>query len=330
MQTFNRRDLLKTVPAALAIYAGLGNAKANTKSWPSREIRMIHPFSAGDQTDIAVRILAEEMAAILEVPIIVENKPGAGGVPATNIIGNAKPDGYTIGYISNGNVSLDAIFKRYKFLELVTPISRIAQSAQTIYASSKSGYKSLNDFVADVQQNPGKISVGIGGLGAPSHVMWEIFASHFDPELKVNLIPFKSSSESLNALLGGHIDAGVSFLTAMIPYIQNPGRIDVLGISSRQRNPLVSSIPTISETIGQPFEYMNWNGLCCTKGVPAEIQAILFEAVQLAAKSEKYRQYTSERGGEVNPSPSQDDFIKLIEASLIAEEKLAKDKNIQV
>ena len=301
---------------------------AKSGSWPRREIRLIHPFTAGDQTDVSTRIIAAAMSERLGVSIVVQNKPGAGGVSALRELGSSKPDGHTIGYISNGNVSLDAIFQRYDILDLIDPIARLADSAQTLYARSSKGYQSLTDMIEDIKQNPKKVSLGVGGLGAPSHVMWELLATEFDPNLEVNLIPYKSATESTQAMLGGYIDAGVSFLTGVVPYIQNPGAIKVLAISSKERNPLVPQLPTITESIGKEFSYMNWNGLCTPRGTPPEISKQIFDAAMYAVKSERYQKFCADYGVIINPSPNSAVFRSEIEATLKLERALALAKNI--
>lgn len=301
---------------------------AKNRDWPAREIRLLHPFTAGDQTDVSARIIAAAMSERLGVSIVVQNKPGAGGVSALRELGSSKPDGHTIGYISNGNVSLDAIFQRYDLLNLIDPIARLADSAQTLYARSSKGYHSLSDMLEDIKRNPKKVSLGVGGLGAPSHVMWEMLATEFEPNLDVNLIPYKSATEATQAMLGGYIDAGVSFLTGVVPYIQKPGAIHVLAISSKERNPLVPQLPTISESIGKNFSFMNWNGLCAPKGTPPEVSRQLFDAAMYAVKSERYQKFCADYGVIINPSPNSAVFRSEIEAALKQERALAKAKNI--
>lgn len=275
----NRRTLLATAVAAatLAPAAAVLAADAN---WPARPIRLVVPFSAGGANDLLARAAAEGASKALGQPVVVDNKPGAGAVLGTDIVAKAQPDGYTFLVSAAGVVSNSMIRKvPYKDADL-TPVAMIGLAPSVIIVPANSPYKDLKDFVAQSKKGEG-IHFASAGVGSTPHFVEGILTSKYDA--KLDLVPYKSGSESVTAVLGNQIEATSEASIVVLPYLKS-GKLKALATTWTQRISAYPDLPTAGEQGFGELKIAHWAGVHAPAGTPAAILDKMAAAVDKAMK----------------------------------------------
>lgn len=248
--------------------------------YPTQPITFIVPWPAGGTADGSMRALAESMSKDLQVPIIVENRPGASGILGVRQLLSAKADGYTIGqiplaitrYAHMGTINFDP-------LSDVKYLGRTAGLTFGLVVNSSSPIKTFNDYVAYAKANPGKLSYGSTGVGTSTHVYMEDMADQLG--ITLNHVPFKGGSDNLNAILGNHTDSMMDS-SVWTSHVQS-GKLRLLAVFTDKRVESFPNVPTMSE-LGVKISGAAPNGVGAPKGLDPKIARILENAVEKAAK----------------------------------------------
>ncbi len=254
--------------------------------FPSRPITMIIQWSPGGSTDLSGRKIADLASKILGQPIVVENKPGGGGVIGTTAIANAAPDGYTIGTIQYSATTLIPHLRSvpYKTKEDFTWIMQFSEYIFPFCVQSSSTWKTFKEFIEEARKNPGKLSYATQGPLTAQHILLEqIFSSE---KVKLNHVPVGGALEVVQQLLGGHIAAGMS--ADLLSHVRS-GKLRGLAIQGEKRFELFPGIPTFSE-IGYKAESPLWMSVCAPKGVDPRIIKKLFDAFKQAQESSSFKE----------------------------------------
>lgn len=273
---FNRRA------AALALCASAlcGLASAQAQQWPTKPIRFVVPFSAGGANDLMGRAAAEGASKALGQPIIVDNKPGAGAMLGTDVVAKAAPDGYTFLISAAGVVSNSMIRKvPYKDSDLV-PVAMIGLAPSVVVAPIDTPYKDLKDFVAASKKGKG-LHFATAGTGSTPHFVEGLLEKNHGA--KLDLVPYKSGSESITAVLGNQVDATSEASIVVLPYIK-AGKLKPLATTWTQR---ISAYPQLSTAMEQGFDDIriaHWAGVHAPAGTPQAILDKMAEAVDKAMK----------------------------------------------
>ena len=287
---FNRRQILRAIAAApLASTAAFAQS-----DWPSREIKIVVPLPAGGGVDVFVRSVAEQMGASLGKSVIVENKPGAGGLIGVKAVTSAPPDGYQVAYVHAGIVTVQAMTGRLDMLKELKMVARLSYSPFAMVVRTDSPYKTAQELIAAVQASPGKLTYGSGGQGSPAHLVVE----HMEGRLgnfKALHVPYKGAIETANAMVGGQVDFSVSLLGGMMPLIQG-GKLRVLAVTGGSRHPLLPDVPTLSESSLPGFTFEPWGGLAVPAGTPDAVVQRLSKAAQAAMGSAPVTQMMQRQG----------------------------------
>ena len=270
---------LISLAALCCIYVS-ATAQAET-GFPVRPIRLVVPASAGGEPDILARLVARQMSVDLRQPIVVENKVGDSGLIGVASVANAKADGYTIGIVYQAALALSPhlIAKRlFDPLADIAPIGLISVSGNALMVPKNSPITSYADLIARAKSSPGKLSFGSWGEGSAGHISGEVM----NKAAGVNIlhIPYKGSSESVMAMLGGEIDAvfgGWGLASTQV----KAGKVRVLAVTSPQRSPMFPSVPTFRE-LGIQFGLNSWYGLVAPAGVPPDAMRRLEESLRRA------------------------------------------------
>jgi len=284
------------------------NAQA-AGEYPTRPIELIFPYASGGSADLRVRALAPKMGEILGQPVVVINKPGASGTLAATLVAKAKPDGYTIGYITATNLFAPLQLEKIGYNPL-TDFTYIAGSGVQPFAflvRSDAPWKTIGEFIDYAKKNPGMIKYGSAGMNSASHLYGEMFGKV--KNLKLVHVPFKGDQESSTALLGGHIS--MASLAAFAHYVR-AGKLSVLVVFMENRMAAFPQIPTMTE-IGFPYDTRAGDvmGHMGPKGLPPEILKKLENAVKQAVKTPEYAQLMEQLGSEIRFRDSEE-FTKLI------------------
>ena len=267
-----RRQIIVHGTAAAAAIALPSLARA--QAFPARPIRYICPWPAGGSTDAVIRALAESVGKILGQQVIVDNKPGAGGVLGANELVNAKPDGYTLSQLPHGVFRIPHMQKvQFDVLKDFTWIACLTGYTFGLVVPADSAIKSIADLVAWAKANPGKFNYGSTGTGTSPHLAVEEFAQRAG--ITLNHIPFKGNADNMQALLGGHTMAA-SDATGWGPHV-NAGKLRLLATYGRKRTKRWPDVPTLDE-LGYKTVSDSPFGVCGPKGMDPALVRTLHDA----------------------------------------------------
>jgi tripartite-type tricarboxylate transporter receptor subunit TctC len=280
--------------------------------YPDQPIRFIVPFSAGGPTDTAGRLIAEPLRRILGQPIIIENRPGASGVPGTEAAVAAKHDGYTlvVGGIAP-IVLVPAVKKlRYDVDKDLIPLGLIWRSPQVFAVRASLPVNTLAEFVKYAKDHPNTLTIGSAGVGTVTHLANELFKS--ETGITFTHVPYRSTSNSVTDLVGGQIDAIFGDVAILTPQVQK-GTIKALAITSEKRSPLLPDLKTTAEAGLPNVQTEVWFGLFVPAGAPKPAVDRLKEAVRTAQLDPEYKKNLLKYGTELN-SVGADQFADFIHA----------------
>ncbi|MBT8530190.1 tripartite tricarboxylate transporter substrate binding protein [Polynucleobacter paneuropaeus] len=310
MNCMSKLNLWKLSSLVLIIF-GLHSAWAD--NYPSKPINFIVPYGAGGGADARSRQIAQKMSVILKQPIIVDNKPGAGGNIGTEYIARATPDGYTIGM---GNFAPMAVNKtlfgnlRYDPEADLTPIVLVEKGPLVLVVNPNSPYKTVQDIVAAAKAKPGSLTFSSGGIGGSHQLSAELFQQNAGIEMIH--VPYKSGSAGLTDLMAGNVTMMFDQMYSAMPSIK-ADKLRPIAITSKKRSPLLPDVPSFAE-VGYPkVVVLNWQGLIAPKGTPKAIIDKLNAAANEALKDPQLRDLMLSQGNEIGGgSPA--DFAALIKS----------------
>ncbi|MGZ5032581.1 MAG: Bug family tripartite tricarboxylate transporter substrate binding protein [Usitatibacter sp.] len=304
------------------ILAAAGAAMA--QPYPGKPVKIIVAFTPGSATDILGRVTADYFTRSMGQTFVVENRPGAGGIPGTEAAKNAPPDGYTLTMCPSGPFGINpAIYSKlpYDPLRDFEPISNIGLTPQVIVVGAQTPYKSLKDLVEDARKHPGEIAYGSLGSGSTSHLTMEAFQRAAG--IKLNHIPFKGGAEAQTQIMGGSFPMMSDTITGVLAQVK-AGKLRALGVAIPQRSPFLADVPTIAEQGYPGFESVGWIGICAPARTPAAIldklNAETRKMLNDPAVREKFLVLASTPVGD-----SREQFAAFIRSEIAKWSKIAKD-----
>jgi len=266
----SRRQALGAMIATLSTLC-LGAAPALAETWPSRPIRMIVPFPAGSSPDLIARIVTEKLAVALGQPVVVENRPGAGGNIGTGMVAKAVPDGNTLLFTINGPlVTAPALYRHlgYDPVRQLAPVTLVATSPNVLVVDARLPVHTLADFVALAKARPGALNYGSVGNGSAAHLAMEQLKAMAGIDLQH--VPYQGFPQITTAIVGGQVQAGF-----MVPAIAMPmvaaGKLRLLAVTSTGRTGLLPQVPTVAESGYPGFEAISWQAVLAPAGTPAPV-----------------------------------------------------------
>ncbi|WP_160170451.1 tripartite tricarboxylate transporter substrate binding protein [Afipia sp. P52-10] len=285
--------------AALGFIVAATPARAQ-QDYPNRPILWIVPFSPGGVTDNAARFLAKPLGDRLGQTVIVENKPGAGGIVGSEFVANAKPDGYTFLYASSGPmVTIPATRKSMSYDPLAfTPLYGMSASSSVLVVAANKPYKTFAEFVAYAKKNPGKINFASIGTAAAQHLAGELFA--MATGIEAVHIPYKGSPMALTDVAAGTVDFMWDFPVVVKPLI-DAGQLRPLAVNSDRRLPGLPDVPSVVE-LGYPQAvFSSWSTVVMPKGVPKDITDKFIKAFGETMADPATAAYFEQTGGQMLP-----------------------------
>ncbi|MBC5766228.1 Bug family tripartite tricarboxylate transporter substrate binding protein [Ramlibacter albus] len=257
---------------------------------PSKTLKILVGFPAGQATDIVARMLAERLTGALEQPVIVENRPGQGGSVVLGVVAKSPPDGTVMtlsalaGYCVNPHLYNNVPYQTLKDLD---PVGTVADLPLALVVNPSVPAKTLPELVAYVKQNPDKLSHPSSGNGTLSHLLMEDFKRRAG--VRMLHVPYQGSGKAMTDLVGGMVQVGLDTIAVTLPLVQS-GRLRMLAVGTPKRIPTLADVPTIAE-LGYPgFEAVAWIGLSAPAGTPAPLRERVNAAVQRTLKSPDFVQ----------------------------------------
>ena len=272
-----RRSHLKTLLGATASLCGLGafegataqaQASASADTWPNRPIRLIHPWRAGGGGDIVARILAEKMRVELGVPVIVENRPGAGGNVGAELAARQPADGYTIMTTAGGFAIAPSLYKNLKYdpVKDFVPVTKMATAPLLVLVRADSPLRTMADLIAFAKKEPKGVTFGSFGNGSPSHLIGE--SINRLAGISMIHVPYTGGGATTD-LQGGSLTLAILDAVSQTPLVK-AGKLRALALNGPNRLPSLPDVPTLIET-GIPFELVGWHAMFAPAGTPAAI-----------------------------------------------------------
>lgn len=258
-------------------------AQAATR-YPDHAIRLIVGFSAGGATDIIARMVGQKLSQRLGQPIVVENKPGAGGTIATGYVAKSPADGYTLLFTSAAHAINATLYKSlpYDPVKDFEPVVPVASTLNVLAVNPSMPARSVKEFIAYARAHPGKVTMASGGVGSSSHLAGVLFNTMAG--IKVTHVPYKGTADSLRDLASGEVLSTVDSVSAYLPYFRN-GALRALGVGDLKRNPVLPDVPTIDESGLKGYEVNAWVGMLAPAHVPRSDVALLNHEVNEILKS---------------------------------------------
>jgi len=322
--------LIKAIALLTAITSALINPLTSSaqSNYPNKPINFIVPYGAGGGADSRSRQIAQKMSVILGQPIIVDNKPGAGGNIGTEFISRAAPDGYTIGM---GNFAPMAVNKtlfgnlRYDPERDITPITLIEKGPLVLVVNPNSPYKTVKDIVDAAKAKPGELTFSSGGIGGSHQLSAELFKQ--SAGIDMIHVPYKSGSAGLTDLMAGNVTMMFDQMYSAMPSIKAE-KLRPIAITSKKRSPLLPNVPSFAEAGYPKVEVLNWQGVIAPKGTPKAIIDKLNAAANEALKDPQLRELMLSQGNEIGGGTPAD-FAALIKSESAKWSTVVKIANIK-
>jgi len=315
--------------ALSALLAAADARAAESSQYPSRPIRLIVPGPAGGAPDLNARIVQPMLGELLGQPIVVDNRPGAGGMIGTELAARAVPDGYTLLWGGPGSLTIQPhLHKRLTFdpAKDFVPVSLVAMSPMLLLVNPSIPARSVAELVSLARSQPDKLNYASFGVGNVNHLAMEQLKGMSGA--KLTHVSYNGSPPALNALLGGYVQVLFASPPSTIDHVR-AGRLRALGVSSMKRLPLAPEIPTLSESGLADFQSGAWSALLAPAKTPGGIVAVLSTAVVKTVGSPKVRAQLEGQGTEpVGSSPA--DFAAFMRAESDKHAKIVKAAGIKV
>ena len=274
---------LITVAAGAALITGFSTSSL-AEGLSNRPIRIVVPFGAGGVADVTARVVAQQLSTQLGQPVVIDNKPSAGGIVAADTVAKAAPDGHTLFLMSNGSAVTVNLFNHLPFdmVKDLTPISTLGYFDIGVITDAKSPFKNLGELIGYAKANPGKLNLGSINVGSTQNLAAELFKT--SAGIDAQIVPFNGTPAVVTALRGKQVDAAVEILTPIMGQI-NSKAVNLLAVTGEKRSPLLPNVPTAQESGVKGFVASSWNALAAPSKTPTPVIARLNKEINAAVNN---------------------------------------------
>lgn len=320
------KHALKGIVAAFAMAA---SATVAADNYPSQTIKIVAPFGPGGVADVLARLVGDKMSKSMGVPVIVENRPGAGGNIGADFVAKAEPNGYTLLMSSAGILTINgSLYPKLSFdpAKSFAPITLVADMPSVVVINGDVPGKSLQEFVGYARKNEGKIFFSSPGNGTTPHLGAELFQR--TANVKVTHVPYKGGAQSIGAVVSGEVTGAIETAASAIPAAKN-GKVRILAVAGPNRLPQLPEVPTTREAGLADAEVISWFGLVAPAGTPPAVVDRLHAEVAKALKDPDVEQKLSNlgmRGAGTKPA----EFVTFINAERTKWDRVVKEANIRL
>lgn len=319
---------LRLLTSALLCAAAVQHPALAQQSWPAKTVRMILPFAPGGPSDIIGRALAQKLSEQIGQPVVVDNRPGAGGNLGMEVGAKAPPDGYTVTLASPTMAISPSLYRKLPFdpQKDFAPISMVANIPNIMVVHLSVPVKTLKEFVEIARRSPGRLNYGSSGAGSTTHLSSEILSNLAG--LKMVHVPYKGQGLALVGLLSGQVDMMILAVPSVLPMIQS-NKVRAIAALSAKRLASVPQVPTTGESGMKDFEVSVWFGLLAPAATPRDIVNRLNQELAKALTAPDIRERFSAGGIETQTS-TPEQFASFARAETIRYAKVIKDANISI
>lgn len=309
-----------------ALLLGLSAGAAQAQDYPTKTIRLIVPLTAGAGADIAARIIAQRMNEHWKLPVIVENRPGAGGQIGTAAVVKAEPDGHTLMVQSSSHAANPAIYKSlpYDPLQDLVDVAILGKTPYVMVSSGSGPYKSLQALLDAAKAKPGEIAYASAGLGTSTHLASEYLLGLAG--VRMIHVPFKGSPEALQDVLGGRSAFYMAPVNVAVGLVKD-GKLNPLGVSTTSRAEVLPQVPTLASQNLPGYEVTLWFGLWAPAATPPQVVQKLNSAVNAIVFEPPVREQFGRLG--IQPAPMKlEEFARFVRSEMDVYRKIVRAANI--
>jgi tripartite-type tricarboxylate transporter receptor subunit TctC len=307
--------LAAVVLAAPVLLSGPFSGPALAQDYPTRPIRIIVPFGAGGPADVAARLIGNILQESLGQPLVIENRPGAGGVIGTLEAAKSPPDGYTLLMMSNTQTANESLVpqRKYQLMRDLVAIAPLNVADLVIVVHPSVPATTLKEFIALAKSQPGKLNYASSGQGTPYHMAGELFKTVAGVDLVH--VPYRNSGEARSGIIGGQVQMMIDAVTAMAPNVSQ-GQVRALAITGTARSSVLPDVPTVAEAGLPGYEATIWLGLMAPTGTPKPIIDKLNAAVNAAIKRPEIVKLWADQGA-APMSMTPEEFDKYLRSDIV-------------
>jgi tripartite-type tricarboxylate transporter receptor subunit TctC len=322
-----RRDFLGATAAGLVV-AGTGGAASAQSSYPAKPIRLIVPYPPGGSTDIAARVVGEQISQSLGQRFVVDNRPGAGGNIGMQLAATSDPDGYTVVVGTTAHAINMTLFKdlSYDTVKDFEPIALLTEVPLILVVNPAVKAQTVEELIALAKQEPGSLDVASSGNGQSTHLAAELFNAMAG--VKMTHVPYKGSAPAITDVVAGHVQLMFDTVMSALPHVQ-VGKLRALAVTGAKRAPVVPDVPTIAEAALPGYEAIAWNGLFAPVGTPrAIIDQLNAETVE-AVQSDKVKEQFASMGATARPT-TPDEFASYVRNEVTKWAKVVNESGARI
>jgi tripartite-type tricarboxylate transporter receptor subunit TctC len=289
------KNFLRLIACVLAVASATAVAQG---TYPDKPIRFIVPFSPGGSADFLARTIGGKLGAALGQTVVVENKPGAGGILGADVVAKSDPDGYTM-LFANTNIAINpSLYKMlpYDTAAVFAPVIHLVSVPNLLLVAGNVPVNDLKGLIALAKEKPGSLNFASAGNGTFPHLAIELFKAQAG--VKMTHVPYKGAAPALNALLRNEVQVLSNDLLSSVQYVKT-GKLKALAITSAERSPVMPDVPTVSEAGVKGYAAVGWQGVMVRSGAPAAIVSRLNAEINKVLKDPAVRDMLSSRGMQV-------------------------------
>ncbi|HEY9280722.1 MAG TPA: tripartite tricarboxylate transporter substrate binding protein [Eoetvoesiella sp.] len=330
MRHFSRAKRRQTLVFATAMLT-LGSATScfAQDKWPSRQVTIVVPFTAGGTTDVVARLVGQKLGELWGQSVVIDNRQGAGGSIGSSIVAKSPADGYTILMASGSILTVNPhLYKSLPFdvKKDFAPITNVAAGPMVVVVANSVKANDLKSFIDLAKKHPKTINFGSAGLGSQVHMAGENF-SHA-AQIDLTHVPYRGEAAAYTDLMAGQIEAVVGNIGAITSLV-NSGRIKALAVTGQERSPMLPNVPTVAESGIPGFESYGWFGFIAPTGTPsAVIDKIQNDTVKVLAMPDIKKRLAEQGMNPVGDTPQE--FVKAIDDESIKWAKIIKDRKLSI
>jgi tripartite-type tricarboxylate transporter receptor subunit TctC len=316
----------RVATALIGLTLSLGALPATAQNYPTKPVRVIVPLTAGSAGDAVARILNNPLAKALGQPLVIDNLPGAGGVPGTQQLTRAAKDGHTIGVVSSNHVINPGIYKSMPFdsIKDITPITIIASSPVVLVVHPSVAATDARGLIALAKAKPGTLHYGSSGNGSVLHLAGVLFATEAGVDLKH--VPYKGTGPLVTDLIGGHIEMGFLAISAAAGHIKS-GKLRAIGVSTPNRAAVLPEVPTLAESGLPNYSFDGWLALIGPAGLPRGIVDRLYTETKAVLAQKEVQDAFAAQGFTIIGSPPES-AAKFFQTQLEKHTQLVKQAGV--
>jgi tripartite-type tricarboxylate transporter receptor subunit TctC len=291
--------MMRLLAVAITLFAALASTDAAAQAaYPARPVRIVVPFPPGGTSDILARTISARLQGPLGQPVVVENRPGAGGNIAGDAVAKAAPDGYTILMGTSSLAISKSLYKKlsYDLLTDFAPITQAVNYTNLLVVHPSTGFSSVAELLAAARAKPGTLVYGTAGNGTPPHMTGELFKAYTGVD--ITHVPYKGGAPAIADLIAGQIPMMFDNVPPLLPHVRS-GRIKALAVTSLQRIAVLPEVPTLHELGLKDFDAVGWNGLLAPAGTPRPIVNRIHDEVIRVLRIPEVRDGLTSQGADI-------------------------------